>query len=218
MRANAKSTFCRVYTIGKKARVTNRIATTSNVSLLTKELSQAIIEAELDQIHFSIYGLNDSNYRVFSKAKIDFAQIIDNIKYFYEYKSNYANNVHVHIKMNMDYFSKQDHARFLELFGNYADSIYLDGVANIWPGVDVSNSLNINLSLESNQSESKLSHQYGHTITNNAICPIVFYQLLIYSNGDISPCCADFQAKMALGNVSSTTIKQVWESALLQKK
>ncbi|RDU70622.1 radical SAM protein [Helicobacter aurati] len=205
--------------LAKESKVSERIATTSNASLLTRDLSRAIIESGLDQIHFSIYGLNDESYKIFSKKSLRFSQIVENIKYFYEHKTLYAkeygHNCHVHIKMNKDYFSSQDQVRFLELFGNYADSIYLDGVANIWPGIDVSDSLRLNLSLEEKESTT-VSHQYGHSFKHGALCPIVFYQLLVHSNGDISPCCADFQAKMTLGNVANTTLKEIWQQALLQ--
>lgn len=198
----------------KQSNVVERVATTSNASLLTQTLTQNIINAELDQIHFSIYGLNDDNYKTFSHKSLRFQHIIDNIQYFYEYKTKYAkhygHNCHIHIKINKDYFSKSDQQRFLDIFGDYADTIFLDGVANIWPGIDISNSLDINLSQQEKETKAILSHQYGHSITKNAICPNIFYQLMIHSNGNISPCCADYQQKLCLGNIHDTTLYDLW--------
>ena len=140
--------FPQMVSLLKDSNVAQRIATTSNASLLSNNLSNSIIEAGLDQIHFSIYGLEDSAYKTFSHRKISFSKIVENIKYFYQYKTQYADktghNCHIHIKMNKDYFSKDDCQRFLDIFGDYCDSIFLDGVANIWYGIDVSDSLKIN--------------------------------------------------------------------------
>lgn len=181
-----------------------RVATTSNASLLTKDLSKAIIDSGLNQIHFSIYGLNDDNYKVFSNQRVSFSEIVSNIKYFYSIK----NNCHVHIKMNGDYFSLEDKERFLDIFSPYCDSIFIDGVANIWPMLDISNTLELNLSKEQKQ-DATLRHQYGLSSTNT-LCPNIFYQLMVHSNGDVSPCCADYLAKLTLGNIKNDSLKSLW--------
>ncbi|RDU58603.1 radical SAM/SPASM domain-containing protein [Helicobacter sp. MIT 99-5507] len=207
--------FPQMVALLKDSNVAQRIATTSNASLLSNNLSNSIIEAGLDQIHFSIYGLEDSAYKTFSHRKISFSKIVENIKYFYQYKTQYADktghNCHIHIKMNKDYFSKDDCQRFLDIFGDYCDSIFLDGVANIWYGIDVSDSLKINLSKEKKE-KSIITHQYGHKLSSTYnICPNIFYQLLIHSNGDVSPCCADYQGRIKLGNIYTHNLKDIWD-------
>lgn len=72
----------------KNANVCDRVATTSNASLLSKTLSEKIVDSKLDQIHFSIYGLNDGNYKTFSNRHVSFQDIVENIKYLHSIKSN----------------------------------------------------------------------------------------------------------------------------------
>ncbi|MCI6218006.1 MAG: SPASM domain-containing protein [Helicobacter sp.] len=125
-----------------------------------------------------------------------------------------GSELHMHIKINGDYFSISDRERFLDIFGEYCDTIFIDGVANIWPMIDVSQSLLINLSNEDKPKESqKLRHQYGHIkIKKNNLCPNIFYQLLVHSNGDVSLCCADYLKKLVLGNIKTTRLKDIWNS------
>ncbi len=210
--------FTNMVSLLKQSNVVERIATTSNASLLSYELTHKIVESKLDQIHFSIYGLDNLNYKVFSNQTIDFSKVVSNIKYFYLYKTEYANktghNCHVHIKMNKDYFSKSDQQRFLDIFGDYADTIFLDGVANIWPGIDVTDSLSINLSKDKKEENGVITHQYGHELSDmRKICPNIFYQILIHSNGDISPCCADYQGAIKLGNINTHNIREIWTNS-----
>lgn len=209
-----------------------RIATTSNASLLTRDLACEILDCGLDQVHFSIYGLRDENYREFSGAAVRFGEIVENISYLYERKIATNSPLHIHIKINGDFYSERDRARFLELFGDLCDSIFIDGVANIWPSLDVSSALKINLSKDEKPLEShNLRHQYALKIQDSAqalpkdssldspqdlppqnpLCPNIFYQLMIHSNGDVSPCCADFMGALRLGNVLETSLKAIWE-------
>lgn len=190
----------------KDSNLVNRVATTTNASLLTKEYTHKIIDSKLDQIHFSIYGLNDKNYLDFSNKLVSFQNIVENIKYFYQNKQN----CHIHIKISGDYFSNEDKERFLDIFGDYCDSIFIDGAANIWPLIDISNTLSINLSKEQKQN-AELKHQYGYIKnTKDNLCPNIFYQLMIHSNGNISPCCADYLNKISLGNIKTHNLKAIW--------
>lgn len=202
--------FYKMVKILKDSNIADRVATTTNASLLTKENAHQIIESGLDQIHFSIYGLNDKNYFDFSSQKVSFQKVIDNIKYFYSIKQN----CHIHIKINGDYYSDEDKERFLGIFGDYCDTIFIDGVANIWPLIDVADTLKINLSKEEKQNTT-LRHQYGHTkAQKDNLCPNIFYQLMIHANGDISPCCADYLGKITLGNIKTHNLKALWGGAV----
>lgn len=185
----------------------DRVATTTNASMLDEQNARNIIESKLDQIHISIYGLSDENYLSFSNKKISFNKILSNIKYFHALNTKYG-NCHIHIKINGDYYSNEDKERFLRIFENYCDSIFIDRVANIWPMLDISETLKINLSKEQKE-DSTLSHQYGCKKENN-LCPSIFYQLMIHSNGDISPCCADYLGKITLGNIKTHNLKSLW--------
>ncbi|RAX51420.1 hypothetical protein CCY99_09060 [Helicobacter sp. 16-1353] len=198
--------FYKMVKILRDSKLVDRIATTTNVSLLTKENTHKIIESGLNQVHFSIYGLSDDNYLTFSGKKTSFKHILDNIKYFYANKKN----CHIHIKINGDYYSNADKERFLDIFGDYCDSIFIDGVANIWPLMDVAETLSINLSKEQKET-TKLQHQYKHIKPQkDNLCPNIFYQLMIHSNGDISPCCADYLGKIKLGNIKTHNLKNIW--------
>ena len=60
----------------------DRVDTTTNASLLTKDLSLKIINAGLDRINISIEGMNSKQYLDFSRAKLDFNKLVENISFF----------------------------------------------------------------------------------------------------------------------------------------
>ncbi len=188
----------------KQEDVVERIAITTNGTAFTDENMQAIIAAGLDQIHISIYGLSQEQYVDFTDTKANFSKLLENIKQLYSIKQN----CHIHIKIVGDYFSKEEQELFLNIFGDYCDTIFIDNAANIWPDVDISDTVNENV---------ELKHQYSEEVVANKVCPQLFYQMLIHSDGGISPCCADFAQEANIGNVNDAGLKDIWDSEYLNK-
>ena len=46
-------------------------------------------------------------------------------------------------------------------------------------------------------------------LVNNP-CLFLWSQLIILSNGDIIPCCIDYDAKLKLGNINSSSLDEIW--------
>ena len=186
----------------KNSNVVERVAITTNASTFTDENMKAIIEAGLDQIHISIYGLSQEQYMEFSHNKCNYLKLIENIKKLYDIKGS----CHIHIKITGDYFSDEKKNLFLNTFGDYSDTIFVDNAANIWPGLDITDTLG---------DGQKLKHQYGQNIVEDKVCPNLFYQLLIHSDGFVSPCCADYRKKIKIGDVNKESLMIIWNNSLL---
>lgn len=61
--------FTEMVRYAKEKKCAERIDTTTNASRLSPELNVKIVKAGLDRINISIYGMNDGQFRDFSKAK-----------------------------------------------------------------------------------------------------------------------------------------------------
>ena len=96
-----------------------RVDTTTNASLLTKNRSLEIIDAGLDRINISVEGINAAQYRDFSGHKMDYQQFVDNIAFFYDHKKQCEMN----IKINGDILTSEQEEEFYQTFGNITDGI-----------------------------------------------------------------------------------------------
>lgn len=182
----------------KEENVAEIVSITTNASLLDKEKAEKLISAGLDKIHISIYALEDEGYFKFSNAKVSFNNIYENIKYLYSIKSK----CHIHIKIAGDYFSDQEKKHFLNLFESISDTMFIDSAINAWPGLKV---------VDDTQ-----NHMYGMG-NENRICPMPFYQLVIHSNGKISPCCNEYQQKLIVGDIYKDSLKEIWNGEKINK-
>lgn len=181
----------------KEEAVAKEVKITTNGSLLTHSLIEELVEAGLDELTISLNGLKDEDFERIVNVKISFDKMFDHIKYLYAHKKN----CHVHIKIIGDYFSEEERTFFVNRIGPYADTINIDGVTNHWSG------------LKAAEKEQQQYDVGGGSFQEWPICALCFYELMVHSDGSVSPCVADWQKdKQNLGNISGASLKEIWES------
>ena len=187
--------FAEMIKYAKQKKCCERVDTTTNASLLTPEKSLEIIEAGLDRINISIEGVDAGQYLDFSKYKIDFEKLVENVKFFY----NNRKQCEMIVKINGDTLTQDDKNKFYEIFGDMADGVYIESIMSCWPefdlnGVEVNNEVGI----------------YKQEIKEVLVCPYVFYSFSINSDGLASACYLDWSRKLIIGDVKSQSVKQIW--------
>ena len=179
----------------KQSGCCDRVDTTTNASLLSHEISDKIIAAGLDRINISIEGVNEQQYLDFSGYKLNYAALVDNIKYFYEHKTN----TEMIVKTNGDILTEEQKQRFLDTFGDITDGIFIESIMDCWP------------TFEQNKVEVNEERGiYGQEIHEVLVCPYVFYSFAVNSDGTISLCFLDWHRKLVIGDAKKQKIKEVW--------
>jgi radical SAM protein with 4Fe4S-binding SPASM domain len=186
----------------KEIKASNRIDTTTNASLLTKKKAEEIVKAGLDRINISIYGIKSEHYSAFSGVKLEFKQILENVRNFYEIREQ----CEMLVKINGDQLTEEEKNVFLEYFGDYTDKIYIEHTMSCWPefnlrGVDVNPKVGI----------------YGQQIKEVEVCPYPFYSIAINSDGVVSVCFLDWGRKLGLGNIREESLKDVWNGRAMRQ-
>ena len=207
--------IAKMIALAKKENIAEVINLITNATLLTPEISDALAEAKLDRMKISVEALREEDFWEIAKYKINLKNYIENIKYFASVKGNcelYIKVTDLAIKM------KNDKEFFFETYGNLADKIYIENVSPLWPEWD-NDLLNKNSSIGIDS--------YGNKITKKQVCTSPFKFLQVCSDGNVTPCCADWLGKLILGNISETSLHDIWygeklnrlmESMLLHKK
>ena len=174
-----------------------RVAIISNASQLNEKLIHEIVDAGLDRIGISIYGLSDEDYEKFCGKKISFEKLKENIALLYQYGHSNGKHLDMYIKIAGEYFSEEQQQSFLDQFSSMADTIFVEHTANIWSGLKIPNAYK--------------NGQYDIG-TYDYICPTPFYQMKIHSDGLVSPCCVEWQKKLIIGDVKKQSLFDIWNS------
>ena len=194
--------FADMVKYAKQSGACEKVDTTTNASLLSPELSLKIIESGLDRINISIEGVNAEQYADFSRYKINYENFVDNIAYFYEHKKDCEMN----IKINGDILNEQQTQQFFEIFGNITDEIYIEHAIDYWPTFQ-QEQVHINKDITI----------LGQAAKEVRVCPYVFYEQVINSDGSFSLCRFDWKHNLVLGGDigGCKNPKKVWNSAYL---
>lgn len=191
----------------KDNNLAKEVAITTNGSLLTKELSEKLIASGLDRLSISLNGVSSDDFRRIVGVKVDFDKMYENIKYFYSIRKQ----CHLHIKINDEDYTEEQKSKFVELFKDYSDSINIDHIVNVWPGLEITDDTD------------KRMYEFEIDTSNNKIkrrpvCPLMFYEMLVHSDGSVSPCCVDYEFKEEnLGNIMETSLFEIWNGNKLNK-
>ena len=181
----------------KKSSRVPYVDTTTNVSLLHPLRSDELIKAGLDKINISIDGMNDEQYLSFTKTKVRFADIVANVRYFYQNKGN----CEVAVKIADNNLTDTDKKRFFDTFGNIADRIFIENFAPCWPEFDTEKHTGIKIT----------KGIYQNEIKEIETCPYIFYSISINSSGLVSLCFLDWARKLVIGDIGKQTLREVWE-------
>ncbi len=185
--------------IAKESGAFDKIEFISNGSLLTPELSDALIDNGLDCLRISLQGLTSEKYKEVCGATVDFDQFMEQLRYFYK-KSG---KTQLFVKILDISLEAGDEEKFYSLFSDCSDRMFIEKVQPTYDGVELTNNL---LSIED---------RYGKVIEKRKVCPLPFFMLGIFPNGDVQPC-DNLYRPVILGNVNSDSIVDMWHSEKLR--
>jgi len=182
----------------KKSKKVDYIDTTTNAALMTKERLKPVLDAGIDKINISIDGMNNETYLNFTKTKLEFSKIVENVKWLYKNKGN----TEVAVKIPRDIINEKEEKEFFETFGNYADRIFVENFAPCWPEFDVEKHTGVKIT----------KGIYQQDITETDICPYIFYSFSVNADGLVSSCFLDWKRKLIIGDVRVESMKDIWNS------
>jgi radical SAM protein with 4Fe4S-binding SPASM domain len=187
--------FSDMIAYAKESGVALQVDTTTNGSLLNPEINIKLIDAGLDRINISVNGISEKQYLDFSGFKLNFDAFVENIRHFYEHR----NNCLVVVKICGDVLSQDDKERFMRVFGDISDRIFIEHIAPCWPEFEMKGI-----------TPNKEIGIYGQPIREVTVCPYIFYSLSINSDGTASLCFLDWAHKMIVGDLRKQSFTEIW--------
>ncbi len=181
-------------------KVANTLEMLTNASLLTPELSDALISSGLSRLVVSLQGVTADKYRRICKTDINFENFVENLKYFFNHKGS----AHVYIKIiDCALDNKDDERRFYELFGDICDTIAIEHAVPIHSGVDYKNVL---------KDRGMPFTQFGLAVSEIKVCPQPFFTMQINPDGKVVPCYS-FEYPAIMGDCNKETVRQIWNGS-----
>lgn len=179
----------------KQLDVAEEIAFITNGSLLNRENSKALIDAGLDTLRISLQGLSAEKYREICDFNINYKKFIENIRFFYESKGK----TNLYVKIPDVALDEGDEEKFYDTFGPISDRMFVEKIVPVFHEINYSSMI----------SDATVTDLWGNIHETRMVCPICFYTLTVYPNGDVYPCCMESDPA-GLGNIKDTSLAAIW--------
>ncbi len=183
----------------RQSGIADSVDIVTNGALLTRELSDRLINAGLSKLRISLEGLSAEEYCEHTSATVDFEKMVENIHYFYEQCNGTHTTMYIKI---IDYMvqSKEQQDKFMEIFSPITHSIAIEHLTPTIEEIDYD----------------KVSHgmktdkpQNGTVLLDSQICPQPFYMMQVNPDGNVVPCCS-MKYPCTLGNVRAESVQDIW--------
>lgn len=161
----------------------------TNGLLLTENKIRALSEIPIDMIRFSIDGASQETY---SKNRVggDFHKVLNNL-------NQLMLNKHPVTRVEWQFIPLRNNEHEIPIAAQIAASMRVFFFTKAFaPTIEELQPLN-----------QKLRRTY-----KQKPCADIYYQICVYWNGDVVPCCFDVDGKEIMGNLNKRPLQEIWDS------
>jgi len=177
-----------------------QVSIATNVSLLNEKRSVDLLESGIDHVIMSIDSLDKDIFESI-RVKLDFDEVIENAKKFIELRDRINPNTKIWmrmIKQKSNINEWPNYEKYWLKYLNQNDRIYYHNIFN-WGGqLDGFDSIKT-------------------TYEPNLPCVALWSLFVIFGDGKVPLCNVDYNNKFPLGDVTKSSIEEIWRSSLLNK-
>lgn len=177
------------------------ISISTNVSLLSESKSEELLESGLDIIIMSVDSLKKDIYEGIRKG-LNFEEVMENARRFIALRNKIRPQTQIWMRMIRQGSNFDEWPAYHKYWSGLLtdnDRIYYHNIFN-WGG-----------QLKGFQA---VSQSYEPFLP----CVALWSLMVIFSNGDVPLCNTDYNNKYPLGSVISSSIKELWQSKIMQRR
>jgi radical SAM protein with 4Fe4S-binding SPASM domain len=184
----------------KERGVVERIELITNGTLLNADLIKNLPRFA-DRIMVSVEGLSSEDYKNICSANINFQNLLDNLGTLYANKKKCVIYIKIH---NQAIPSERKKTKFLNMFSDRCDEIFIEKLVPIWP--------------QANSAYSTKEIRWGGgKITKCQICVQFFKGVQVQADGEVVPCCVDWKRVNVLGDINKNSFAEIWNGEKMKK-
>ena len=164
-----------------------------NAPELSAGMAERLLMARPSKIIVSLDGTDQETYARLRGPRAKFSTAVDNTRAAARLKLRLGSDVRITVRM-------------IRL---YANSHQAEAFRTFWEG----EGLDVEIRGFFPWGEKDLAGLGAYaTYPDNMPCPFPWQHLVVQWNGDVVPCCRDFNGSIVLGNVGNRTLKAIWNA------
>lgn len=191
----------RMVKLVKEKQIAESVIIFTNGVALTKEISDALVDAGVDTFLFDIQGTCVEDYVKNANTKIDFDKLVENLTYLYKKKKRGK----IFVK-TFKFIIEKQRERFFEIFEPISDEIGIENIYEIYNDIDYTGMI----------TEEK--ETCGVDFYKSKYCSYPFFQMAINAYGMVTACTLPVSKNnehLIIGDATKQSLKEIWEGKKL---
>jgi radical SAM protein with 4Fe4S-binding SPASM domain len=188
--------FTEMVQYAKSADIADCLYMRTNGSLLTRGVSEGLVDAGIDIIGVSVEAVSAEGYEALAGVSGRwYERVKANVAALYEVRGN----AEVYVKIIDAGLSDEERDRFYTDFGPISTKIAVEGVM----GWSRSDAKDFTLGVDSDTCT-------GWPLKGRTVCPNPFYTLTVNFDGTVSVCCVDWSYATVVGDIRDESLSDIW--------
>ncbi|MGZ4928763.1 MAG: radical SAM/SPASM domain-containing protein [Halobacteriota archaeon] len=191
-----------------------KTVTSTNGQNIDENYLEDLLTSGLSTLIVAIDSVNENNYESYRKEGT-LNKALDCLKTAIDLKKELNSNVQINMRTVVMKQNENEIGQLRELARQM--------------GADIFSAKTVNPSCDSPSSDEGIvpvnrsfrRHEYiGNTyqrVRINAPCPIVWWMCEIHSNGNVVPCCYDYDGSMVVGNIRKQQLSDIWNGPVFRE-
>lgn len=178
-----------------------RCGISTNATLLNEARTQRVLASGLDKIILCMDGITKETYERMREGA-NFEQVTDNIEGFLRRKRELGHHTPQAI-VQLIYMRETEPQvpEFRRRWASLADRLHVKRFSTWAEQVGGIAEL----------SDPKHRYEPDHSLSEHRYpCAYLWRNVVVTANGDVIPCCVDYDARMVMGNVKESTLEEIW--------
>lgn len=177
-----------------------------NPVMLKDDIAERLLGSGLYVLYVSLDGHDDESFMKIRGMKNAYAKSRERLLGFLDKK----NARHIPVKIILSMIDFPANRESLEATGRYWESV---------PGIDVFLPKSFTSWDGSDMAVNSLAEKEKHPAFDRSRvrCTIPWDSMTVTWNGDVVPCCFDYNAKYVLGNITDSTLAQIWNGEMMSR-
>lgn len=182
----------------------------TNGLALTRERIHALLEAGMNYIGVSVNGLTARDYETMRPGH-SFETLTSNLMLLREEVQAYGKKCHIHLNAHVDRQEIQERDADIRAFKKHwltvADSLSISGLS-LYDRISI---------LRRGEVTPTALAELTRAPDATVLCAEPFDRLVVKWDGRVSPCCADFDGQMLIGDLTAQSLRDVWNGTALER-